>query len=333
MCCGVAGSLHARTPARRPPPPHRHRPRGFPRRPLVLAARAGGPRRGRLPEGRERPHGGGAGAAGEVPRGAVRRDEGPDQGDRHVGPGPSGPLVVLRPDRGGTRLRHPLPPTGPGTRRAPAGGRTGRGGADPARRERSGRGVGLLRRRERGGQSRPPVAGLLDRPGRGREVRAALQPPRRAAHPVRRRRSGARHLLRARLVGRRQRRLLRPHGRRPATLPTVAAPARLGPGGRRPGPRGVRPPLLARHRHHPRPGLGARDPAQHEHDGVARHPCGRSARRPGGRDGAARRSRVRARPPALRRRRVVRRPHQRLGVGFPGPGRPGRGTGRFRRLA
>ena len=71
------------------------------------------------------------------------------------------------------------------------------------------------------------------------------------AHPVSRRGSGTRHLLRARLVRRRQRRLLRPHGRRPATLPAVAAPARLRSGGRRPGPRGVRPPLLARHRHHP----------------------------------------------------------------------------------
>ena len=52
-------------------------------------------------------------------------------------------------------------------RRAPPGGRTGRGRGDPAGRERAGRGARLLRRRDGGGQPRPPGAGLRrpTRPG------------------------------------------------------------------------------------------------------------------------------------------------------------------------
>ena len=175
----VAGSADGHSTGRTPAPPRRHRPRRQPRGPLVLAARAGGSRRAGLPGGGERLHRGHARAPGRPPRGALRGDEGPDQGDRHVGARPAGALVVLHPHRGGRELRHPLPPARPGPGRAAPGRRAGRGGADPPRRERAGRGLGLLRRGQRRRQPRPSLAGLLDRPHRGREVRAALHPARR----------------------------------------------------------------------------------------------------------------------------------------------------------
>ena len=99
-------------------------------------------------------------------------------------PGPPGPLVVLLAHRGGEELRHPLPPPRPRARRAPAGRRARRRGADPARRERGGRGVRVLRRRRRRGEPRP-CAGSPTRADRTRrrEVRAALPAARRRDLP------------------------------------------------------------------------------------------------------------------------------------------------------
>ena len=81
---------------------------------------------------------------------------------------------------------------------------------------------------------------------RRREVRAALPAPRRRDVPRRRARDGARDRLRARLVGRRGRRLLRAHGRGPAAPPAVAPPPGHRSRRRRAGLRGGRPALLAR---------------------------------------------------------------------------------------
>ena len=126
--------------------------------------------------------------------------------------------------RGGAELRHPLPPAGPGRRRAPPGRRTRPRGAGPPRRERAGRRLGLLRRGKRRGEPRPQLAGLLDRPHRGREVRAALHAARRRdpAHGRGRGRAGNR--VRAGLVGPGRPRLLRPPGRGAAPVPAVAPP-------------------------------------------------------------------------------------------------------------
>ncbi len=69
----------------------------------------------------------------------VRRDGGPDRGDRPVGAGPEGPLALLQPHRGGQQLRHPLPATGG----------PGRGGWDPRSRIRAGRGPAAEARERR----------------------------------------------------------------------------------------------------------------------------------------------------------------------------------------
>ena len=238
--------------------------------------------------------------------------------------------MVLLAHRGGEGLRHPLPATRPRPRGAAAGGRAGRGGADPAGRERARRGYGLLRRRERCGEPRPPLAGLFDRPPRQREVRAAI--PAARCGDRRRPRVGARDLIWAGLVRRRRLHLLCPHGRGAAALPAVAPPARHRSGRRRPRLRGAGPPLLPRDRLHPGHRLRAHRPAQHQHHRVARHPLGRPAGRAPGRPAPPGGRGVRRRPPHARlgRHRLVHRPDQRGGPGFPGarragPGRPGCG--------
>ena len=267
----VAGSADGHPTGRTPAPPRRHRPWRQPRRPLVLAARAGGSRRAGLPRGGERLHRGHARTPGRTPRGTLRGDEGPDQGDRHVGAGPAGTLVVLHPHRGGRELRHPLPAARPRHGRAAAGRGAGRGGADPPRRERAGRRLGLLRRGQRRRQPRPPLAGLLDRPRRGREVRAAL-------HAARRRhRAGLRGRARHRVTD-------WPGPPAPTTSSTSAwtrrcAPSSCGVTGWASDP--VSDVLVVEEPdrrfalgvgHHPRRGLRARRPAQHEHHRVVGHP-------------------------------------------------------------
>ena len=233
--------------------------------------------------------------------------------------------MVLLAHRGGEGLRHPLPAPRPRPRGAAAGGRAGRGGADPARRERARRGHGLLRRRECRGEPRPPLAGLFDRSPRQREVRAAVPAARRRHR--RRPRVGARDRIWPGLVRRRRLHLLRPHGRGAAALPALAPPARHRSGRRRPRLRGAGPALLPRDRLHPGHRLRAHRPAQHQHHRMARHPLGRPAGRaprrpapPGGRG-------VRRRPPHARlgRHRLVHRPDQRGGPGLPGARRPGPG--------
>ena len=111
---GVAGSTDGQPTGRTPAPPRRHRPRRQPRGSMVLAAGARGPRRAGLPGSGERPYRVRARTAGRAAPGAVRGDEGPHQGDRHVSAGPAGALVVLHPDRGRAELRHPLPAARPG---------------------------------------------------------------------------------------------------------------------------------------------------------------------------------------------------------------------------
>ena len=73
----------------------------------------------------------GDGPAGRPAQRPLRGDEGPDQGDRHVGARPAGALVVLLAHRGGEGLRHPLPAPRPRPRRS------SRRPASPARRSRS----------------------------------------------------------------------------------------------------------------------------------------------------------------------------------------------------
>ena len=62
-----------------------------------------------LPGGRERLHRGDDRGPGRAARGHLRRDQGPHPGDRPVGAGPQGRLVVLRPDGRGQAVPGPLP--------------------------------------------------------------------------------------------------------------------------------------------------------------------------------------------------------------------------------
>ena len=136
----------------------------------------------------------------------------------------------------------------------------------------AGGGVGVLRRRQRRRQPRPPLAGLLDRPCRRREVRAALPAARRrdpagaAAESV----PDTGYGLAWSAAGDYVFYVRMDEAQRPFQLWRH----RLGtrPGRRRPRLRGGRPALLARHRLDPRRGLRAHRPAQHQHHRVARHP-------------------------------------------------------------
>ena len=92
---------------------------------------------------------------GRPARGAVRRDQAADPGDRPVGAGAQGAVALLRPHGGGPVVPGPLPAAG-GRRR-----RDGRAG--PARRERRGRRARLLRPRRLRRQPRPrPLAWSID---------------------------------------------------------------------------------------------------------------------------------------------------------------------------
>ncbi len=194
------------------------------------------------------------------PPGPVRRDGGPDRGDRPVGAGPQGSLALLRAHRGGQQLRHPLPArrfrpepragsteAGPATgTAAPTAGHAPGGRGGPAGRERTGRGPRVLRRGEPRGEPGPPLAGLLHRHHRRRALHHAL---RRSRPPAGRLGRGPRgHLLRRGLGQRQRHRLLRAGGRGHAPLPGLAAPGRHRAGRGRPGLRGAGPPLLRRGR-------------------------------------------------------------------------------------
>ena len=106
-----------RRPGPRPPgaarrlagPPRTDPPRRHGRRRVRLAGREGQPGDDRLPGGRERLHRGDDRRPGRAARDDLRRDQGPHQGDRPVGAGPQGRLVVLHQDRRGPAVPAALP--------------------------------------------------------------------------------------------------------------------------------------------------------------------------------------------------------------------------------
>ena len=304
-------SLRAARPAAAARPPRG--PRGRPDRRLVLAAGQGRPRGAGAPGRRERLDRGGHGPHPAAPGGPVRRDGGPDRGERPLGPGPQGPLALRHPDPGGGRLRHPLPAAGRGPRHG--GRRRRRGGPG---RERAGRGARLLRPRQLRRQPRPPVAGLRHRHHRRRAVHPGLPGP---GGRRRGRREDRGHLLRGGLGQRQRHRVLRPGRRGHAALPALAPPGGHRPGRRRPRPPGGRRPLLPRRGPDPGRALCGGPPGlQGDLGGVGarrRRPPGRAA----GHRAPAPGDRVRRRP---RAGRSGRRPsgslphhHQRRGRGLP----------------
>ncbi len=220
-----------------------------------MAGRLRRPGDAALPGGRERLHRGDDRWPGRAAGDHLRRDQGPHPGDRPVGAGPQGRLVVLRPDGRGQAVPGPLPAcrpargehaTGHRRRRAAAGRR------DPAGRQRGSRGLAVLLARRVPGQPGRAAARLLHRLRRRRTLHTAGQGPgHRADHGGR----DPRHVLRLRLVRRRLRAVLHHRGRGLAAVPGVAAPGGH-PGHRRRGrDRGSRPAVLRRRRADPQPAL------------------------------------------------------------------------------
>ena len=130
----------------------------------------------RLPGGRERLYRGGDRRPGRAARGDLRRDQGPDPGDRPVGADPQGRLVVLRADRGGQAVRDAVPPRGPARRRR---------AADDRGRHRARRRGGAARRERAGRRRRVLLAGRVrDQPGRQAARVLDRLRGRRALHPA-----------------------------------------------------------------------------------------------------------------------------------------------------
>ena len=206
-----------------------------------MAARPRRPGDAPLPRGRERLR------RGVVRRGAtalvddaVRRDAVAGAGDRPVGAGAQGRLVVRRPDRGGRQLPDPLPRHQRGDRH-----RAG----DPRRERRGGRRRVLLDGRVRHQPGPPPAS-------RGAATATAASATRCAsatstAGTDLRRRAARHDLGRRRLGGRQRLAALRQARRADAPVPGVAPRPRHDAGRRHAGVRGPRRALLRRRRPDP----------------------------------------------------------------------------------
>ena len=222
-----------------------------------MAARQGRPGGAGAARGGERAHAGGHGPPRGPAADDLRGDQGPDAGDRPVGPDAQPRLLVLRPLVRGPRVRRQLPGTGhrPGRLDSSAARRGLRPRpARPARRAGAARprparrGARLLLPGRLVGEHEHAAARLRHRHHGRRAVHGAREGPRhrRAAARHDHRRPRRRHLApRQRVV------LLRDRRRHLAARQGVASPARHRPDRRRAGPPRDRSTFLDRGRTHP----------------------------------------------------------------------------------